>query len=88
MKKIFSLFILMLLAMQTMQAQEHVAFGPLHSADSPREDWILPGDTVYQNGKPMIYSGKPLKNPNLPASASHTSFLMPPSSASPCSHRA
>lgn len=67
MKKIFSLFILMLLAMQTMQAQEHVAFGPLHSADSPREDWILPGDTVYQNGKPMIYSGKPLKNPNLPA---------------------
>lgn len=28
---------------------------PLHSPDSPREEWLLPGDTVYQAGKPMIY---------------------------------
>lgn len=46
-------------------AQEQVRFGPLHSLDSPREDWILPGDTVYQDGKPMLYQGKPVKNPVL-----------------------
>lgn len=45
------------------QAQ-HVGLGPLHSADDPREDWILPGDTIYRDGKPMIYSGKPIKNAN------------------------
>lgn len=41
------------------QAQ-HVSFGPLHSPDSPREDWLLPGDTVYQDGTKRIYSGKPM----------------------------
>lgn len=44
------------------KAQQHVCFGPLHSADSPREDWILPGDTVYEAGTPKIYSGKPVLN--------------------------
>lgn len=44
-----------------MQAQS-VNFGPLHSADSPREDWLLPGDTVFQAGQKMIYQGKPIKN--------------------------
>lgn len=43
-------------------AQQQVSFGPLHSPDSPREEWLLPGDTVYQAGKPMIYQGKPVKN--------------------------
>ena len=43
-------------------AQQQVSFGPLHSPDSPREEWLLPGDTVYQAGKPMIYQGKPMKN--------------------------
>ncbi len=44
-----------------MHAQS-VNFGPLHSADSPREDWLLPGDTVFQAGQKMIYQGKPIKN--------------------------
>ena len=26
-------------------AQQQVSFGPLHSPDSPREEWLLPGDT-------------------------------------------
>lgn len=43
---------------------QQVNFGPLHSADSPREDWILPGDTILQDGKKMIYSGKPMQNKN------------------------
>lgn len=43
------------------QAQT-VSLGPLHSADSPREDWLLPGDTVYQAGQKMIYQGKPMQN--------------------------
>lgn len=43
---------------------QQVNFGPLHSADSPREDWILPGDTILQAGKKMIYNGKPIKNPD------------------------
>ena len=38
-----------------MKAQaQHVSFGPLHSTDSPREDWLLPGDTVYQDGKTVV----------------------------------
>ncbi len=44
---------------------QQVRFGPLHSADSPREDWLLPGDTVVQAGKKMIYSGKPVKSQSL-----------------------
>lgn len=43
---------------------QHVSLGPLHSADDPREDWLLPGDTVYQDGKTVVYGGKPMKNPN------------------------
>ena len=46
-----------------MKAQaQHVSFGPLHSQDNPREDWLLPGDTVYQDGKTVVYGGKPVKN--------------------------
>lgn len=52
---------MMALSLQGAKAQQQIAFGPLHSADSPREDWILPGDTIYEQGKPMIYSGKPMK---------------------------
>lgn len=47
----------------TAHAQE-LTYGPLHSADSPREDWILPGDTILQDGRRMIYSGKPMLNKN------------------------
>ena len=47
------LYLLLLgFALLGMKAQaQHVSFGPLHSPDSPREDWLLPGDTVYQDGK-------------------------------------
>ncbi len=47
------LYLLLLgFALIGMKAQaQHVSFGPLHSQDSPREDWLLPGDTVYQDGK-------------------------------------
>ena len=45
------------------QAQaQTLTFGPLHSADSPRADWLLPGDTIMQAGQKMIYQGKPMKN--------------------------
>ena len=50
-----------------MKAQaQHVSFGPLHSTDSPREDWLLPGDTVYQDGKTVVYGGKPMKHTYTP----------------------
>lgn len=39
-----------------------LTFGPLHSPDSPREDWLLPGDTIMQSGRAMVYQGKPMKN--------------------------
>ncbi len=63
MKRIYFLILLMVCSFAS-YAQE-VSFGPLHSADSPREDWLLPGDTILQNGKKMIYSGKPVKNSTL-----------------------
>lgn len=59
-KTLFSI-ILFLSACATTQAQE-VRLGPLHSMDSPREDWILPGDTILQDGKKMLYHGKPVRN--------------------------
>ena len=50
-----------------MKAQaQHVSFGPLHSPDSPREDWLLPGDTVYQDRKTVVYGGKPMKHTYTP----------------------
>ena len=50
-----------------MKAQaQHVSFGPLHSPDSPSEDWLLPGDTVYQDGKTVVYGGKPMKHTYTP----------------------
>ena len=60
-KKYIALLLLSAMGMQV-HAQQEVTFGPLHSADSPREDWILPGDTILQDGRKMIYSGKPMQN--------------------------
>ncbi len=53
---------LLLLACCLASQAQTLAFGPLHSADSPREDWLLPGDTITQSGQRMIYQGKPMKN--------------------------
>lgn len=61
-KKIFSILWLLALFHLSAKAQQQVSFGPLHSTDSPREDWILPGDTVMDAGQPKIYTGKPMKN--------------------------
>ena len=33
--------------------------GPLHSPDSPREDWLLPGDTIMDGNQKRVYGGKP-----------------------------
>lgn len=62
------LYLLLLgFALMGMKAQaQHVSFGPLHSPDSPREDWLLPGDTVYQDGKTVVYGGKPMKHSYTP----------------------
>lgn len=60
MKRIYLLF-LFLTCLIVSNAQE-ISFGPLHSADSPRKEWLLPGDTIWQDGKKMIYNGKPIKN--------------------------
>lgn len=60
MKRIYLLF-LFLTCLIVSNAQE-ISFGPLHSADSPRKEWLLPGDTIWQDGKKMIYNGKPVKN--------------------------
>ena len=62
------LYLLLLgFALMGMKAQaQHVSFGPLHSPDSPREDWLLPGDTVYQDGKTVVYGGKPMKHTYTP----------------------
>lgn len=64
-KRLYILFMSACLMMTHANAQE-ISFGPLHSLDSPREDWILPGDTILQDGKKMIYSGKPMKNSYVP----------------------
>ena len=61
MKKRLLNTLLLLVCCLASQAQT-LAFGPLHSADSPREDWLLPGDTIQQAGEKMIYQGKPMKN--------------------------
>lgn len=62
-----TMLLLLILSTQTTLAQEHIGMGPLHSSDSPREDWILPGDTIYREGKAMVYNGKPLKKPIIPS---------------------
>lgn len=52
----------MLVGLASQLQAQTLTFGPLHSADSPREDWLLPGDTIVQAGQKMIYQGKPMKN--------------------------
>jgi len=61
MKKRLLNTLLLLVCCLVSQAQT-LTFGPLHSADSPREDWLLPGDTICQTGQKMVYQGKPMKN--------------------------
>lgn len=72
-KALYSTLLLITLCCLPMNAQQ-VNFGPLHSADSPREDWLLPGDTVIQAGKKMIYNGKPVKNQDFSVTEKHSGF--------------
>ncbi len=39
----------------------NVHYGPLHSFDSPREGWLLPGDTVYSDTAKAVYTGEAKK---------------------------
>ena len=38
---------------------QDIGLGPLHSSDSPRENWLLPGDTVKTATDTIVYGGKP-----------------------------
>ena len=33
---------------------QDIGLGPLHSSDSPRENWLLPGDTVKTAPDPIV----------------------------------
>ena len=59
MKK-FSCILMTAVLCLPLQAQR-VGRGPLHSPDDPREEWILPGDTLFVNGDSTVYGGKPMK---------------------------
>lgn len=61
MKSKIAYFIMLTLCCASVHAQQ-VHLGPLHSSDNPREDWLLPGDTIFQAEQPLIYKGKPVKN--------------------------
>ena len=61
MKSKIAYFFMLILCCASVHAQQ-VHLGPLHSSDNPREDWLLPGDTIFQAGQPLIYKGKPVKN--------------------------
>ena len=55
-------YITMLIFCSASVHAQQVHLGPLHSSDNPREDWLLPGDTIFQAEQPLIYKGKPVKN--------------------------
>lgn len=53
------LFIILFTFVSATMSAQRVALGPLHSDDSPREDWLLPGDTVMTSTDTIVYGGKP-----------------------------
>ncbi len=57
MNRIF-ISILSVLCCITANAQNVIHEGPLHSFDSPREGWLLPGDTIYNDTAKIVYSGE------------------------------
>ncbi len=60
MKKLLIIICLATLCAPSAVAQTR-ALGPLHSVDSPREDWLLPGDTLFSASGTVVYKGKPVK---------------------------
>ncbi len=57
MKRLLTL--VFMFACSTMIWAQHFIQGPLHSSDNPREDWILPGDTIVNGAEKLVYNGKP-----------------------------
>lgn len=57
------IFTLLLITWSLCISAQRIARGPLHSPDNPRNEWLLPGDTLYNikghNNSPQIYKGKP-----------------------------
>ena len=77
MKKYIVCFLMLIGLTSHLQAQT-LTFGPLHSADSPREDWLLPGDTILQAGQKLIYQGKPMKNVKYSVTSSSLTSVQSP----------
>lgn len=50
--------LLLMLSLCIPALAQHIGEGPLHSADSPRKGWLLPGDTIYSDGGKQVYSGE------------------------------
>lgn len=69
---------LMLIGLTSHLQAQTLTFGPLHSADSPREDWLLPGDTILQAGQKLIYQGKPMKNVKYSVTSSSLTSVQSP----------
>lgn len=67
----------MLMACYASVHAQQVHLGPLHSADAPRADWLLPGDTIFQADQPLIYKGKPVKNTQYSVASSSKTALAP-----------
>lgn len=55
------LFLFIALATTIPMMAQRIAQGPLHSADDPRSGWLLPGDTIYNEGRGTVYGGKPVQ---------------------------
>ncbi|MGI6222913.1 MAG: hypothetical protein ACOYJG_04830 [Prevotella sp.] len=53
------LLVVIFLTMSVSAHAQTIGLGPLHSPDSPRENWLLPGDTVKTATDTIIYGGKP-----------------------------
>ena len=50
--------ILLILALPFNGKTQEIRRGPLHSFDSPREDWLLPGDTLVDKNGSRVYTGE------------------------------
>jgi hypothetical protein len=50
--------ILLILALPFNGKAQEIRRGPLHSFDSPREDWLLPGDTLVDKNGSRVYTGE------------------------------
>ena len=54
----FVYIILLIIAFPLQGMAQEIRRGPLHSIDSPREDWLLPGDTLVDKNGCRVYTGE------------------------------